>query len=422
MAQVAKKITLPEQEPRADYQPYNDRWTTIEGYQIKVKATVADLARKMDNHNQSRGFTNALLIGDSGSGKTTMRTHLIHELHQKHPYIIKYFYEEQILNLKKIIKQLPKHHDYIIAFDDVSFLVKKGIMKEDELMSMFHELTKIRHTVKGRVIAIFNIHYPYAIEKFMRQAGYRILTSITDDEREIYVKLFGPQSRQLIEAFIRDDRYQTEEGQFFLPDSSGNRVKFTPKNPFKLGIASRMGDLTYIVYQKVECSICTESKDKNFDKSWIIEQRAKYKEKRFLRVAKWFAFINSGVSVLPKNDRALYNAFVKYTQENGIAMKQLVDILQDVKNAPAEERDAFLMKQLEKLEENLKKGGETVPDELMQNEMDKEPESETDDEDDEDDDDIDDGFVLSGKLDHDGDGLAFDPLDQNSPYSEEDDV
>jgi len=65
----------------APYVPYNDRFcdpATMSGYWVKVKATMADLARKIRNHNKSRGFTSCLVIGDSGSGKTTVVTDLTH--------------------------------------------------------------------------------------------------------------------------------------------------------------------------------------------------------------------------------------------------------------------------------------------------------------------------------------------------------
>lgn len=389
---MIEEASLPPAEQKAEYVPYDERWTIAEGYQIKVKATVTDAGRKIHRHNQSRGFTSVLFIGESGSGKTTLRQDVIHDLHQRHPYVLKFFYEEEILRLKEIIYQLPKYHDYILAFDDVSFLVKKGVMKEDELMSMFHELTKVRHTVRGNVVAMFTIHYPYAIEKFLRQAAYRFLTSVSDDEREIYVKLYGPQSRGIIEQFIQDDRYQTEEGRFYLPDVKGKMIPFDTKNPFKIALASRMGDLTYMVYGRVSCSVCTEPKDRKhgFDKNWILQQRQKYGEKTFLRVTKWFGFINLGVSVLGKNDRALYNAWVKYAQESSIDVKELVELLKDVRAAPKEEREDYFLKRLVELEEKARnKKEEVLPDQVLEKDANQEPdieEAENNQDDDEDDD------------------------------------
>jgi len=400
--QVTSKATQSRQDTAATsaqgspaYVPYNERFTNIAGFDIKVKATVADLARKIDNHNRSRGFTNLLAIGDSGSGKTTFYQNLKHELHLRHPFNMRHFKEHQILNITQILKQLPKKQDYILGFDDVSFLVKKGKMKEDQLMDMFHELTKVRHTVQGRVVAIFIIHYPYAIEKFMRQAGYRVLTSITDDEREIYIKLFGPQSRRIIEQFIIDDRYQTEESQFRLPDRRGNFVNFTPKEPFKLALASRMGDLTFMVYQRIDCKLCAEAQDdEDFDRKWIESQVQKYGLRRVMRVGAWYGYTQTGVSILDAKDRALYNAWQQYSQRNNVDYKGLVSVLKEVKaykwqkgeDKPSkQEIDLFLTQKLNELQAHMKAAakGEIMPENELVKDQEKEP-AEVDDADEQD--------------------------------------
>jgi len=385
-------------EAKEVYVPYNERFTQLHNYDIKVKATVADLARKICNHNNSRGFTSVLLIGDSGSGKTTFAQRLNHEIHTSLPYVIKHFREHQILKIKSILHALPKYKDYLLKFDDVSFLIKKGKMSEADLMDMFHELTKVRHTVKGKVIAEFLIHYPYAIEKFMRQAGYRVLTSITDDEREIYIKLFGPHSRGIIEQFIIDDRYQTEESQFWLPNRQGKNIKFKPKDPFKLAVASRMGDLSYVVYDRVDCKICADTPEAGFDHDWLIKARARYNPKTFYRVVRWFGYIQTGISLLPRNDQALYNDLFAYMQTNTIDFKELLAVLKDVKKYRAgshtdgerpsnQEIELYMMQRLKELDLKMQEQAKAlaVPETELQKDAAKEPEPESEDQDDDED-------------------------------------
>lgn len=384
--QKENSLSTPSAPPK-EYVPYDERWTKQHGYDIKVKATTADFARKVHNHNQSRGFTSILEIGESGSGKTTLGQKIRHELHQIHNYIQKFFYAEQIFKIKEIVKKLPKGRDYILWFDDISFLIKKGLIKEDELMDIFHFLTKIRHVVKGNVVAMFVIHYPYAVEKFLRQAAYRVITSISDDQREIYGKLYGQFARPIIDKFIQMDRFQTEEGHFYLPNAAGEVVRLQTKQPFKIALASRMGDLTFMVYDRVDCDICSEEKHTVFEKEAIIERYNK-SPKRFMRVTKWVGFVQGHVSLLSKNDRALYNWWMDYLQTRNISIEMLVEVLKDVKAAPADERDEFLLKRLSELEAKMKeKKDVVVPEEELQKDAAQEPEPETEDSEEEDDDD-----------------------------------
>lgn len=396
--------SLPTSQASKEYVPYDERWTTIAGKRIKVKATPADLARKIHNHTMTNEYTHVILSGVSGSGKNTVRQCLLHELHERHPYVIRFFKEKEIRNLVKILHQLPKHRDYILCFDDVSYLVKKGVMSEEDVSAMLFELSKVRHTVHGRVITVFSIHYSYAIEKALRQASYRIMTSITDDEREIYSKIFGAQNRGMIEQFVSDYRLMTEEGAFWLPNERGDFERFESKKPLKLALSARLGDLGYLVYHKVECNQCSEAPEGEIEKAVIAEKYMK-SPKAFLRVTKWAGFILTGVSVLSVEDRALYNWWIDYIQTHNVDFKQLVEILKDVKAAPKEQRNEFLIKRLTELEAAQKaKKVESVPDaELIKDEA-KEPEpaleDETDDEDDEDDTDFSDSAMYVGSDDN----------------------
>lgn len=412
--QVAQENSINTTEPAQEYVPYNDRWTTVRGFDVKVKATPADLARKILNHNMSRGFTSVLEVGESGSGKDTVGQRVRHELHQKHNYVFKTYYGDEVLHIKDIVKKLPKHRDYILWFNDMSFLIKKGLIKEDDLMETFHELTKVRHTVKGSVIAFFVIHYPYAVEKFLRQAAYRIITSISDDQRKIYTELYSTKSaRTMIDNFIRIDRFQTEEGHFLLPDRNGEMVKFETKNPFKVALASRMGDLTYLVYDRIECDLCASEKKTIFESQKLME-RYKKSPKRFMRVTKWVGYVLGEVSLLSRNDSALYNWWMDYLQNHNISLTTLVSLLKDVKSLPQDERDAALMEKLQSLETKMLESGKAqpIPEQELKKDAVMEPENDPDEDEDEDNE-VDEGFVLSGKIDHDGDGLAFDPLSQN---------
>lgn len=399
--------TPPNSADSKEYVPYDDRWTTIAGKRVKVKATTADLARKIHNHTMTNEYTHVILSGVSGSGKNTVRQDILHQLHTRHPYVIKFFKEKQIINLVKILHQLPKHRDYILCFDDVSYLVKKGVMKEEDVSSMLFELSKVRHTVHGRVITIFSIHYSYAIEKALRQASYRVMTSITDDEREIYSKIFGPYNRPIIEQFVNDYRMMTQEGCFYLPNEYGQFERFESKNPLKLAIASRLGEIGYLVYHKVNCNVCSEAPENNeIDKNTIAEKFAK-NPKAFTRATKWAGFVLTGVSVLNKNDRALYNWWINYIQDHNVDFKALVEILKDVKAAPKDQQNDFMIKRLTELEQVQKtRKIESIPDEMLVKEEDKEPEPENveaaenaleaEDKDEEDDEDEEDDSLFEG--------------------------
>lgn len=343
------------------------------GHPVKVKATPAFLANEIISHNMTNEYTHTLVIGTSGSGKSTLIEMILHELHTRHPYQIHFFSKKEVLDLSNIIKKLKKRIDHIIIFDDISWLFKS--MSPEQVEDLMHQLTIIRHEVKARVVSIFMIHYSYAILKALRQADFRIITSMTDEEKENFVKVFGNSNRPLINKYADDYRFQTLYHKFKLPhpDQSKQRdYEFVTKEPFKLALVSAMGKLRYMLFYKLpdQCPKCTPPSQKQLkpaDIGFMNSLIKKYGPNRVKRMARLVSFINTGEGGLQHTDRIVYNQLQKFVSEYKVDLISLAEVLRDSKHVPSAERETFIIKGLQHLEEKTltKKKVENIPKEEL---------------------------------------------------------
>ena len=150
--------------------------------------SIGVLAREIITANTNNQYTGILLIGKSGSGKSTLTQTLVHRLHQKRNYVVRWFSKADIRHFVAIIKKLPPV-PHILVFEDASYALRG--MSDAQIEEIAAELTYIRHKLKRPVIVILQIHYSKAIEKFFRDTDITIFTSITDNERTNYLQLFG---------------------------------------------------------------------------------------------------------------------------------------------------------------------------------------------------------------------------------------
>ena len=187
-------------------------------------------AKEVIKWGETKDITKVGLIGEEDSGKTMCAETLSHIIHKesKLEWVVRKFYEEQLMDFEATLKSLtPANH--ILIFDDVSFLTgkhgKKSIDKVKEAV------TKIRHLPGGmdvKIILIYNYHYTKVLDKYLRQAHFRFFTTIGSEEEDNMEDIVGQKNLWLIKFFTR--ALQQGVIKDFFPSPS--RIKGSKKRFF----------------------------------------------------------------------------------------------------------------------------------------------------------------------------------------------
>jgi GTPase SAR1 family protein len=243
-----------------------------------------NIVKRMINHNKSHGFTGCVLIGMSGSGKTTLTQTILHKIHDYgENYVYKWFNGHQMLELDKHIGSLQVGVPHVMVFDDASYTLEDA--KKETIAKLANAMTTIRHHVKSRVIAIFNIHYSRATKKFFRNQHFTFLTSITTEELGNMKDLFQDKM-PAIRQFAKKYRQMALNGSFYMPMSiyDSRVIKYNINDPFRVAMVSEITDLHFFVYPRQVCDQCSPNQIKYEEKttSEVIDMLKKYKNQTSL--------------------------------------------------------------------------------------------------------------------------------------------
>jgi len=210
------------------------------------------------------------IVGDMHSGKTTMAESIAHAIHSnsKLGWAVKIFYEDDLMNFEETLKTLTGNTNWILRFDDVSFLDakhnKKAISKVKEAV------TKIRHLEGGedvKVILIYNYHYSKGLDKYLRQADFRFFTTVGSEEEDNFEGIMGTKQMGLVKFFAKNRQNGVTKKLFMSPARMKNGKKFFYKwrNPFIPVLFWNNNNLRMIISPTREwmqpiCSICSTAK------------------------------------------------------------------------------------------------------------------------------------------------------------------
>ena len=214
------------------------------------------------------------IVGDPGTGKTTLAktiAHLVHKM-SRIPFAVRVLNSDDLLNFEETLKTLSPTN-YVIIFDDVSFMGGSADRKQIEKVK--EAFTKIRHLEGGqdiKIIAIFNIHYSKALDKYLRMCNFEYFTSIGNSETENLGGKFGKTKKSSIYRYqkIWQQAYSTKKFTYQLSKKYGHSYKL--KDPFVPLLFHNMNSVRHVVSPKREwidpiCSKCSDSdKETEFDK------------------------------------------------------------------------------------------------------------------------------------------------------------
>lgn len=230
------------------------------------------------------------LIGDMHSGKTTLSLAIAHRLHldSKTPFTIKIFEKKELLDFKNTLAQL-KPVNYIMIFDDVSFM---GANANKHQITMVSEaISTIRHLKGGqdvKIILIMNYHYSKALDKFIRIADFKYITTVNSEEGDNMATTFGKKYIAMIKDFKKWRHNATGKKKAWVIKYGRNKepLRYDYRKPFIPVLFWNEDSLRHIItptrqFMDAICSKCTESEGDLQDSEVPIEKFLEQGENNF---------------------------------------------------------------------------------------------------------------------------------------------
>ena len=176
------------------------------------------------------------IIGNPSTGKSTLAMTLAHLLHKhaKIKFAVRILAREDLSKLKLILSDLNASVNWILVFDDISFL--SANLSKKEIENIQKEFTEIRHLSDGKdikVICIFNFHYTMAVTKYLRQSDFSFYTSIGKSDIDNVIKTFGKTATRSLKAFTRMQGMAFSPMQkFIFMISAKKKITYLTRKPF----------------------------------------------------------------------------------------------------------------------------------------------------------------------------------------------
>lgn len=302
------------------------------------KNNIKYLAESILQMNERVSYVSVLMSGQSGSGKSSAITTLIHRMScmQKEKRIVKWFSGKDLHNLDEIIDKLKKNNaqKYCLVFDDISYQMELtgSAIKKKQIAS---KLTTIRHDIGegSKVIVFFSIHFLTALIPIMRDSSFRILTSMSDQDRSNWENVFGKTSRYPLSKFQKQYGSQMQRGYFYLNNNTDEKQNnyFHVDQPYRITLVSEISGLRNVLIPKEECNFCREPKSKKIKEKISAQEFFNDITKAYGKRAKnalgFFMYFRKGnTGILPvQNIRAL-NHITKKLEKYDIDLDELSEI------------------------------------------------------------------------------------------------
>ena len=152
--------------------------------------------------------------------------HVIHK-ESSLPWAIKVLYEQDLMHFEETLKTLTGDTNWILRFDDVSFLDAKHNKKA--ISQVKEAVTKVRHLEGGRdikVVLIYNYHYSKGLDKYLRMADFRFFTTVGSEEEDNFEGIVGTKMMSLIKFFAKNRQQGVTKKYFRSPARMANNKKF----------------------------------------------------------------------------------------------------------------------------------------------------------------------------------------------------
>lgn len=348
LQEIDKEETGFEHELNENYGTEMTVYTTQKGKKIHMPRiwTPANLSNNIFNHNKVNSVTNVVVVGKTGTGKTVLTKRLIHDLHQKHPsYIIKWLSSDDIFHVKEILQKLTKHRDYILIWDDISFLDQK--MGKEEIADLGHTLAVLRHEYLGEDSHLINfslIHYLKSINKGsgLRQGDFVIATSLTQNEKSNFAEVFDGSA---LRNFGRMYRKANLRGSFDYTTMAGSKTYYSTQD-VRVVLVNEINHSHLALIDKIDCDYCgldkySQKKETILTPSEFVDKLG-YSLQHLGHTMRWFSFIKDGnLKILKPNERVYWRHIAKLAQYIPFEPSEIVDEIESRKKNKAKVRKNF---------------------------------------------------------------------------------
>jgi len=275
------------------------------------------------------------LIGSMHSGKSTLSQSIAHAIH-KHAdleYKIKILYKDDLLNFENTLLALEPVN-YILIFDDVSFMGATANRKQIEMVKS--AVTTIRHLDGGRdvkIIVMMNYHYSMGLDKYLRSADFKYITTVDSSQNENMEKMYGTKYNSKILDF-KKYRHSAITKKYWLMKISkkGELFKYEYRNPFIPVLFWNESSLRFIVsptrqWQDPICSKCSEAGDGELEDAVPIAQFCNESEAKF-GTSTWLACVKlnmyvEGLTVYNKNVITALRYLIKCREKKLITLESI---------------------------------------------------------------------------------------------------
>lgn len=296
-----------------------------------IRVTVKEILRI----SESLDVVKINIVGGPGSGKTTLSTtigHLVHKMSEL-PFAIRNLNRKDLLNFEAVINTLTPTN-YVLIFDDVSFLSADASKGQIEIVKK--AFTMIRHLPGGqdiRIIALFNFHYNFGLDKYLRQSEFSYWTAVGSSELENMQKIIGVNNTQKIQSFQKVYNAALIKKKFgFL---LGKKWFIYPyRKPYAPVLFWNNVTLRTIVFPKREwvdklCSVCIQSKQIPMKDGINVNDFANdmsYKfGKQLARTAVRMKCFQNGINVFPKRVKQCMKYIDQHLDNRNINLQEVAD-------------------------------------------------------------------------------------------------
>ena len=301
------------------------------------------------------------LIGDMHSGKSTLSQAIAHAIHKyaKLPYSVKILYKDDLLNFAETLKSLESKN-YILIFDDVSFLGSSANKQQIEMVKS--AITTIRHLEGGqdvKIIVMMNYHYSFGLDKYLRTADFKYITTIGSSEGENMEKMFGVKNRNLIVNFKKwRQQAIASEDKLWKMKISNNKgdpaFAYKFRAPFIPVLFWNESSLRFVVTPQRQfmdeiCSTCTGAEEPDRQSDIPIPQFMDESERKFGGKTNWISAVRlalfmDGKTVFRPNVTRAFRYLNKCRMEKIINLEECAtyyDLTETKTRAPDPSKDVI---------------------------------------------------------------------------------
>lgn len=215
--------------------------------------------------NKTKQFTSILLIGGMGSGKSTLRRFISHELHTLDPSFLVYnLGKKELQHFDTFIDSLPAQN-LILNFEDVS-LAFKTMKDPNQRNKVMQAITEARHPAfdkdsDRRIITISEIHYVHATEKMHRSLGtWKFYTDLSTEELQNFNAMTKGRYSQKAEIYAKTVTEQFRKGEFEVSLTNKKRRKYFTNKPFRFVMCFDNVSLRFFLCPMESCNYCSSDK------------------------------------------------------------------------------------------------------------------------------------------------------------------